>query len=88
MQVTQGFEPQRATQASVRSQAVEHAPAAPRPPAIAQANGSVEEALCAQIDRAIERIDAAARKGGTIQYMEDLKERRRQLVRKRQELRC
>jgi hypothetical protein len=28
------------------------------------------------------------RKVGTIQYMEDLKERRRKLVEKRQELRC
>ena len=70
------------------SQPAERAPADPRPSAIAQANGSGEEALCAQIDRSIESIDAAARKGGTIQYMEDLKERRRKLVEKRQELRC
>lgn len=86
--VTQGFEPQRAPQSSTRSQTSQQAPAPPRTPAIAQANGSAEEALCAQIDRAIESIDAAARRGGTIQYMEDLKERRRKLVEKRQELRC
>ena len=86
VQVTQGFEPQRASPVSARSQAVE--PATPRTPAIAQANGSAEEVLCAQIDRAIEAIDAAARRGGTIQYMEDLNERRRKLVEKRQEYRC
>ena len=43
----------------------------PRTPAIAQANGSTEEALCAQFRRAIDSIDAAARRGGSIQHMED-----------------
>ncbi|HET9025588.1 MAG TPA: hypothetical protein VFN64_13515 [Burkholderiaceae bacterium] len=48
----------------------------------------MDEVLCAQFSRAIESIDAAARKGGTVRYMEDLKERRRKLVEHRQELRC
>jgi len=57
------------------------APAAQRPE-------ETDAARCEQIRRAIEGLDAAARSGGSIQYIEDLKERRRKLVEKRQELRC
>ena len=87
VQVTQGFQ---AEQYRLPASMPRQAPVAatPRTPAIAQANGTVEERLCAEIDRAIEAVEAAARRGGSIQYMEDLKERRRRLVEQRQQLRC
>jgi len=85
IQVTRGFQAERYRPATQVASA--EAPiAADRSPA--QAEKEKNRALCEQITKAIESIDAAARAGGSIQYMEELKERRRKLVEKRQELRC
>jgi hypothetical protein len=46
------------------------------------------ESVCRLIDQDIAAIDAAARAGGTIPYMEELKERRRKLVDRKYELGC
>ena len=88
VQVTQGFESQRYPQRQSSSPVVYEPSPASRASAVAQKEEPSNAALCEQITKAIESIDAAARVGGTIEYMEDLKERRRKLVEKRQALRC
>ena len=87
IQVTQGFESQRYPRRAAASEAVINGAAPSREPAVTPPSASNAQ-VCESIIKAIEGIDAAARAGGTIPYMEDLKERRRKLVEKRQELRC
>lgn len=86
IRVTQGFQAERYRPATRLASA--EVPASTADRSAAQPETAKNTAVCEQINEAIEAIDAAARAGGSIQYMEELKERRRKLVEKRQELRC
>jgi hypothetical protein len=85
VQHTQGWE---APRPSVRPQSVAIAEARTVSPDVASTSEKSREAECGLIESQIAQIDAAARVGGTIPYMEDLKERRRKLVDRKFELRC
>jgi len=85
VQHTQGWE---APRLSVQRQAVQVAEARTHTPAMTSSPDVARAAECALLDQQIAQIDALARAGGTIPYMENLKERRRKLVDRKYEMRC
>lgn len=85
IQPTRGYE---APRRSLRSASVVISEAPAQGAAVTTSTNVSNESACRLLDQEIAAIDAAARVGGTIPYMEDLKERRRKLVSRKYELRC
>jgi hypothetical protein len=75
-------------QPAARRQSAEIAETRTVTPDFVSSSEKSREAECTLIESQISQVDAAARVGGPILHMEDLKERRRKLVDRKYDLRC
>ena len=85
VQPTRGFESPRQSPSS----ATKVSSAKPVAPAVQASSGeAVHASECKRLEDAMAWIDSEARQGGTIERMDELKERRRKLLDRKYELRC